>query len=311
MLYKKSITDKIKLRLNLYLGLLKQRKEIKNLYNSFDEAVKKDFRSILKFNLIRSLKPYFLFEGGKREYNFYSSKDKVLVFDSYIFKPAEIKQNFQKNSFSEIIQEYSILIEEILITKAYEDEEVKVEPKDIVLDCGANIGIFSVYAAKKAKMVYAFEPGKNEIASLYENKTLNNCNNIKIIPKAVLDNSKSARLVLLGVASSYLVSEEKKENKEVINRENILNIETISIDEFVEKEGLEKVDFIKMDIEGSEGEALIGAEETLKKFRPKLAISIYHKFSDFYKLPLLIKKINPEYKIKVRNKKGTLMAYAI
>ena len=58
-------------------------------------------------------------------------------------------------------------------------------------------------------------------------------------------------------------------------------------------------------------QAIFGAKETLREFKPKLAISIYHKFNDFYKIPLLIKKINPEYKIKVKNKKGTLMTYAI
>lgn len=304
------LLDKIKGRLEFYIGLIKNRKGIKELYCSFDEITKKDFLSILKLNLIRSLKPHFLFGGEKKDYNFYSFKDKVLIFDNYIFKPAEIKQDPQKFCFSEIIWGYSTLIEEILITKVYEDEEVKIGLNDIVLDCGANIGIFSVYASKKAKMVYAFEPGKNEIASLYKNKTFNNCNNIKIISKAVLDNSRNARLVLLGVVSSYLVSKEKKENKEESDIKDVSNIETISIDEFVEKEGLEKVDFIKMDIEGSEEKALLGAKETLKKFKPKLALSIYHKLSDFYKIPLLIKKLNPDYKIRVKNKKGTLMAYA-
>jgi len=299
------LLDKIKGRLELYIGLIKHRKQIKSLYNSFDELSKKDFRSMQKFNLIRSLKPNFLFKGGKKEYDFYNFKDEVLVFDNYIFKPIGIKQNFPKDSFLEVIREYAILIEEILITKAYEDEEIKVEPNNIVLDCGANIGIFSVYAAKKAKMVYAFEPGQNEIASLCGNKKLNNCDNIKIIPKAVLDNSKNAKLVPLGVTGAYLV------NKEKTDKGNALDIETISIDEFVKKEGLEKVDFIKMDIEGSEKKALVGAKGTLKKFKPKLALSIYHKFSDFYKLPLLIKRLNPNYKIKIRNKNGTLMAYAI
>jgi len=296
--------EKIKRRLDLYISLIKQRKGIKHLYHSFDEPTKKDFRSMLKFNLLRSFKPYFLFEGKKKKYNFYNPEEKTLIFEDYIFKPAGIKESFQRNSFSEIIQEFSILVEEILITKAYEDEEAKVGPGDIVFDCGANIGIFSIYAAKKAKMVYAFEPGKDEVVALSENKRLNNCNNIKIIPKAVLDKTEKAKLVLLGVGSHYLVSSGNKDKKAV-------DVQTISIDEFVKEENLERVDFIKMDIEGSEEKALLGAKETLRKFRPKLAISIYHKFSDFYKLPLLIKRLNLDYKIRVKNKKGTLMAYAI
>jgi len=298
------LQDKIKRRLDLYTSLIKQRKEIKCLYNSFDRESKKDFYSMLKFNLLRSFKPNFLFHGKKKEYSFYNFKDKALVFDNYIFKPSEIKQDFQKSSFSKIIREFSILLEEILITKAYEDKEAKVESKDIVFDCGANIGIFSIYAAKKAKMVYAFEPGKDEATALSENKRLNKCYNIKIIPRAVLDKTERAKLVLSGVGSHYLINSNNKDRKSV-------DAQTISIDEFVKEERLDKVDFIKMDIEGSEAKALLGAKETLKKFKPKLALSIYHKFNDFYQLPLLIKKINPDYKIRVKNKKGTLMAYAI
>ena len=68
------LLGKIKGRLELYTGLVKYRREIKSLYNSFDELSKKFFCSILKFNLVRSLKPNFLFEGPKKEYSFYDSR---------------------------------------------------------------------------------------------------------------------------------------------------------------------------------------------------------------------------------------------
>jgi FkbM family methyltransferase len=203
------------------------------------------------------------------------------------------------------------MIKEILINKVYKDGEVKLEKDDVVLDCGANIGIFSVYAAKKSKMVYAFEPSESEVASLYENRKLNNCNNIKIIPKAVLDINKNTKLCLVESTCHFIVSPEIEHS--VIQDqldEKTVTIKTISIDEFVKEENLKRVDFVKMDIEGSEEKALLGAKETLEKFKPKLAITIYHNFNDFYKLPLLIKRLNPDYRVKVKNKKGTLMAYA-
>ncbi|WP_196604817.1 FkbM family methyltransferase [Pectinatus haikarae] len=59
--------------------------------------------------------------------------------------------------------------------------------------------------------------------------------------------------------------------------------------------------FIKMDIEGAEYDAILGAQKTLEKYKPKLAICIYHKNTDLWKIPLLIKKIVPEYKFKVRH----------
>jgi len=63
----------------------------------------------------------------------------------------------------------------------------------------------------------------------------------------------------------------------------------------------EKVTYIKMDIEGSEVKALSGAEEIIKKQKPKLAICVYHKPEHLWEVPLYIKKIVPEYKIFIRH----------
>lgn len=59
--------------------------------------------------------------------------------------------------------------------------------------------------------------------------------------------------------------------------------------------------FIKMDIEGSEKDALIGLKETIKSQSPKLAVCIYHFQRDFWEIPLLIKKLNPQYNLMIRN----------
>ena len=59
----------------------------------------------------------------------------------------------------------------------------------------------------------------------------------------------------------------------------------------------ERVTFIKMDIEGSEYNALLGARETIVKDRPKLAVSIYHKKEDIWTLPSLILEMVPDYKL--------------
>jgi len=59
--------------------------------------------------------------------------------------------------------------------------------------------------------------------------------------------------------------------------------------------------FIKMDIEGSEKQALLGAEWIIRKLKPKLAISIYHKPEDIYELPELIHRFNPNYRFYLRH----------
>ena len=61
----------------------------------------------------------------------------------------------------------------------------------------------------------------------------------------------------------------------------------------------EKIDLIKLDVEGCEAEALIGATKTIKSYHPALYISLYHKTDDFYSLILQINNIDPTYKFSL------------
>jgi FkbM family methyltransferase len=63
----------------------------------------------------------------------------------------------------------------------------------------------------------------------------------------------------------------------------------------------EKVTYIKMDIEGAEPKALLGAEEVIRRCKPKMAVCVYHKPEHLWEIPLYLKKIVPEYKIFFRH----------
>lgn len=65
--------------------------------------------------------------------------------------------------------------------------------------------------------------------------------------------------------------------------------------------GGEAATLIKYDVEGSEKQALIGSAETIKKYKPRLIVSLYHRTEDMVELPLLIKELNPEYKMFLRH----------
>lgn len=79
------------------------------------------------------------------------------------------------------------------------------------------------------------------------------------------------------------------------------NTKTITIDDLVKEKRLPKVDFIKMDIEGAELPALKGAERTIKRYRPNLAISIYHSLDDFLDIPEYINSLNLGYRLFIRH----------
>ncbi|MDE6202606.1 MAG: FkbM family methyltransferase [Lachnospiraceae bacterium] len=83
-----------------------------------------------------------------------------------------------------------------------------------------------------------------------------------------------------------------------IAKEGETRITTGMLDEIA---GDRRITFIKMDIEGAEKEALIGAQNIIKNQKPKLAVSIYHKKEDIWELPKLLLEMNPEYRFYLRH----------
>ena len=76
--------------------------------------------------------------------------------------------------------------------------------------------------------------------------------------------------------------------------------EMLTFDSWMKKNNIQQVDFIKMDIEGAEVDAFRGAGEMIKKFKPKLAIAIYHEYDNAIKIKNMIEKYRPDYKIRFR-----------
>ncbi len=87
-------------------------------------------------------------------------------------------------------------------------------------------------------------------------------------------------------------------------------VEVYTIDSLIK----EKVTFIKMDIEGLELQALEGAKDLIKEYRPKLAISVYHKTDDIVEIPKFVQNLNLDYTLYLRHHSwytGETVLYAI
>ena len=226
-----------------------------------------------------------------------------MAFDILQIKNTKI-YNFSKNEDINIHYEFLHQFFELYIDQlsekgffGYENDYVTVNPNDIVVDCGANMGLFSAWAAAQGGQVYSFEPGKKALTYLKETQKLYP-NQITIIPKALFsENINLPYTECLNIGGSHL-------NMFNINHEagfyDSYIIDAITLDSFFQNQ---KIDFLKIDAEGSEKDILQGAKNILKKYTPKIVIACYHHYNDNIILKNYILGINPNYKIIEKNGK--------
>lgn len=170
----------------------------------------------------------------------------------------------------------------------YDRDLIKLKEQEAFVDGGSLDGGDSINFIEWCNglydKIYAFEPDKNNVLKL--KRTTEKLRDFYIIEKGMWSNSKKLKFF-----------SGKSENSHISVDGNI-EIDVISIDEVLDGK---PVTYIKMDIEGSEMEALIGAEQTIKKYRPRLAICVYHKPEDIIEIPKKILEINSDYKLYLRH----------
>lgn len=249
---------------------------------------------------LREIVFQYILEKYKVDFN--KSNDIFSYEDFKFINPFKEKHNFQTMFLGEfnslvlphVFKEYGYL----QVEGPYEYGDVCLGKEDVVIDCGANIGLFSAAAASLGCKVYAFEPVKfisdylQRTADLYGNQ-------IEVLSKALSDKSGEIEFTevdedfhVLGWSTAVLT-------KQVGKGKNII-VPSVTIDEFVETNDLDKIDFIKADIEGSERDMLRGARDTLKKYAPKLALCTYHLPDDKEVLRDIILEANPDYHIEYK-----------
>lgn len=182
----------------------------------------------------------------------------------------------------------------------YDSNNIKIMPQngDIVIDAGACFGDTAVYFASHVGNkghVYSFDPLLEHISVVEFNVKQNKLEDIvTILPYGL--GAYSNDVVRSHVESNDELGIAAKQGFSLIGNAGDIPIRSID-DLFLGELNVDKIDFIKMDIEGYELNALKGAYEIIKRDRPKLAISLYHKYEDFYEIPLWIKNNFPEYSL--------------
>lgn len=173
-------------------------------------------------------------------------------------------------------QALGFLLKQVILNNQYAISKANIRGK-VIIDVGANIGDFALTcAALGAKKVYAFEPVSDIYAKLQKNIQANQMEGV-VVP------------VNLALGSSSGVT-----TLEYCGLSNQIKI--CKLDDFLHGE---KIDFIKMDVEGYEEDVLLGAADTIKKHKPILSFSAYHKPTDKVRLPEVVRSIRPDYHIKL------------
>ncbi|MBF0312045.1 MAG: FkbM family methyltransferase [Oligoflexia bacterium] len=268
----------IKSRLNILFKLkvmpLKERIQIVSKYhinNKASEIIKDRY-------LVRNKneKGYFLF-GRNRFY-----------FDV----------DYHVNNYEILKVGVSQTIVEAFVNPLLFSKKVKINPGDVCFDLGANIGttsvIFSQLSGNNGR-VYAFEPVIPHL--LKKNMTINNAKNVTVFDYGISDKDGSVEIEISDFCSDSSIAKRKFSDGFYSCKKTI---STITLDTFIQKYNLDRVDFIKIDIEGAEELAIRGADVLIKRFKPKFSISSYH--IDFQNQPQhskLVQILKRDYGYKI------------
>lgn len=210
---------------------------------------------------------------------FWEDEESKQVFYNII----RFRLTFDKSCIKAIKSKYKQYFEPTILSFCQEE---------VFVDCGAYMGdsVMQFYeeTSGRFKKVYSFEPDRSNFFKLCD--TVIRIDPLRIIPlnSGVYHSTGKISFHELGGIDTRIGS-----------GENSVSLPVVSIDDFMKNK--EDATFIKMDIEGAELDALLGAKETIQKNKPKLAISVYHKASDLWKIPLLIKSVNKDYRLYLRH----------
>lgn len=166
----------------------------------------------------------------------------------------------------------------------YGDDEVYV---DAGAFDGDTVRLFMARVHGRFARVYAFEPDPKTFATLKRNFAAE--------PRVVPINAG------LFSRKGTLRFRDDASRGAIFAADGSIDMEVTTLDEVV---GSGRVTFIKMNIEGAEIDALNGAQQTIQRWRPKLAISAYHRPSDLWGIPTLVRRLSEDYGLYLRQHDG-------
>lgn len=301
--------------------LLKSGYNVLGVFETICEKEDATCRGIKIYEVSYSIKPVML-----SSFKYYGQmKDKLIQLgyaEDQIISPMGMFEKFYLSKYKEAFNNFDDeLSKKIVIDKikyhvlepimqpvsAYFDIEMFSDCEDdVFIDGGAFDGEtakeFAYIKNRKYKKIYCFEPTESSYNQAVDN--LKNLENIEIIKKGLYSKETTLQFNDFGTDQGNTIDDFYVNRKwDGINMNfKKINLNVTSLDAFFKDKPIEDYPtIVKLDIEGSEKEALLGMKNIIEKSHPTLIICAYHKVEDYYELSNLIKELCPKYSLKLRH----------
>lgn len=199
------------------------------------------------------------------------------VFDNILSFRFSFNQKYIDANHTQISKEY------------FDNEVIELSHDEVYFDVGGFDGDsaenFIKFVNEKYKSVHIFEPDQGLIDKA--KARLDNYHDIHLNPLGIYDKKTTLYFDVTGGLDG------------IISNQGTVRIDTTTIDDYSKIN--DTPSYIKFDVEGVEIEAINGAISTIKDKKPKLAIASYHYPKHIWEIPLLVKQLNPAYKLKLRH----------
>jgi len=175
----------------------------------------------------------------------------------------------------------NLVIWEVNLLRQYDRKGFEIKETDTIVDIGAHIGIFSVWAAKFAKKgkVYSFEPFQENFQLLKHNIELNNIKNIETFNLAIAKKEGKMNLFISTNTGGHSIYNLPGHTKEI-------GIQTITLDKIIDQKNIKNIDFLKMDCEGAEYDILFNCKDKTLSTIKKISME-YHNIDEKFNIKAL------------------------
>ena len=165
------------------------------------------------------------------------------------------------------------------------------QPGDVVIDGGAWEGDTAWWFGRfvqREGVIYAFEPGSASFDALRRNAAAMPAR-VVAVPAGLGRRPETVNWQELDYATPC----------NHVSPAGDRQVTLESLDRFITRAGLERVDYLKLDVEGSDFDALLGARETIRRFLPRIAVAVYHRPDHLTAIPLWLREQHPVYRLRI------------